>query len=35
MATPDFVDRQALLLRLLLAIVGVVLAVIGWWRWMT
>jgi hypothetical protein len=34
MATTHFVDRQDLLLQLLLAIFGVVLAAIGWWRWL-
>jgi hypothetical protein len=33
MATTDSVDRQDLLLRLLLAIVGIALAAVGWWRW--
>jgi hypothetical protein len=35
MATSDSIDRQDVLLRLLLAIVGVLLALVGWWRWIT
>jgi hypothetical protein len=31
MATTDAIDPQDLLLRLLLAIVGVALAAVGWW----
>jgi len=33
MASTDSIDPQVLWLRLLLAIVGIVLAAIGWWRW--
>lgn len=34
MATTDFIDQQDLWLRFLLAIVGIVLAAVGWWRWL-
>ena len=34
MATTETVDRQVIVLDLLLAIFGVVLAAIGWWRWL-
>jgi hypothetical protein len=33
MASTDSIDPQVLWLRLLLAIFGIVLAAIGWWRW--
>jgi hypothetical protein len=34
MATTHTIDRQDLWLRLLLAIVGLALAAVGWWRWL-
>jgi hypothetical protein len=34
MARTETVDSQAITLQLLLAIFGVVLAAIGWWRWL-
>jgi hypothetical protein len=34
MATTKAVDRQDIAVQLLLAIFGVVLAAIGWWRWL-
>jgi hypothetical protein len=33
MATLNTVDRQAQLVRLILAILGAVLALVGWARW--
>jgi hypothetical protein len=33
MATLNTVDRQAGFIRLILAIVGAVLAIVGWARW--
>jgi hypothetical protein len=33
MASTDSIDPQVLRLQLLLAIFGIVLAAIGWWRW--
>jgi hypothetical protein len=33
MATPNTVDRQAQLIRLILVILGAILAVVGWYRW--
>jgi len=33
MATVDTVDRQAQFIRLILAILGAVLAIVGWARW--
>jgi hypothetical protein len=35
MVPTDSIDRQVLWLRLLLAIFGVALAAIGWWRWLS
>jgi hypothetical protein len=33
MVTPETVDRQAQLMRLILVILGAILAVVGWYRW--
>jgi len=34
MATTNYIDRQDVLFRFLLAIFGIALAIIGWWRWL-
>jgi hypothetical protein len=34
MATTHTIDQQDLSLRLLLAIAGLALAAVGWWRWL-
>jgi hypothetical protein len=33
MSLPDYPDRQAQLVRLMLAILGAFLLVVGWYRW--
>ena len=33
MATPDTHDRQSLLVWVVLVILGLVLSVVGWYRW--
>jgi hypothetical protein len=35
MSTPDYPDRQAQLVRLLLALLGAFLSIVGWYRWAT
>lgn len=35
MDTPNYPDRQAQLVRVMLAILGGVLLVVGWYRWAT